>query len=77
MYNQYELAQFKGNLGGLADEFPANFFVFFYSGGKLKIRRAKKIRKNKHHGLTGGSTFDHDLFPLPSPLPHDQTISFP
>ena len=34
-------------VGGLADEFPANCFVFFNSGGKLKIRRAKKIRKNK------------------------------
>jgi hypothetical protein len=32
-------------LGGPVDEFPANFF--FYSGGILKIRRAKKIRKNK------------------------------
>jgi hypothetical protein len=34
-------------LGGPVDEFPANFFVFFYSGGILKIRRAKNIRKNK------------------------------
>ena len=34
-------------VGGPVDEFPTNFFVFFYSGGILKIRRAKKIRKNK------------------------------
>jgi hypothetical protein len=43
---------------------------FFYSGGKLKIRRAKKREeKQAVHGLTGGSTFDHDLFlpPLPPP----------
>jgi hypothetical protein len=34
-------------LGGLVDESPANFYLFFYSGGILKIRRAKKKRKNK------------------------------
>ena len=33
-------------VGGLADEYPANFFFFFYSGGILKIRRVKK-KKNK------------------------------
>jgi hypothetical protein len=34
-------------VGGLVDESPANFYLFFYSGGILKIRRAKKKRKNK------------------------------
>jgi hypothetical protein len=41
------LAVATTEVGGLADEYPANFSVFFYSGGILKIRRAKKIRKNK------------------------------
>jgi hypothetical protein len=67
------LKQLKENdmmrVGGLADEYPANFFVFFYSGGILKIRRAKKKEKQADHGLTGGSTFDHDLFPPPLPPP--------
>ena len=34
-------------IGGLVDESPANFYLFFYSGGILKIRGAKKKRKNK------------------------------
>ena len=56
-------------VGGLADEYPANFFFFFYSGGILKIRRVKKKEKQADHGLTGGSTFDHDLSPPPLPPP--------
>ncbi len=69
MYYQYKLAQFTVNLGGLADEFPANFFDFFILPGNSKFEERNKIRKNKRHGLTGGSTFDHDLFPPPLPPP--------
>jgi hypothetical protein len=32
-----------------------------------KILRANNIKKQADHGLTGGSTFDHDLSPPPPP----------
>ena len=38
-------------------------------------QKQQNKRRQADHGLTGGSAFDHDLFPPPSPL--DQTISFP
>ena len=59
-------------LGGLADECPTNFFFFFILVGNSKFEEQKKKKergKTSGHGLTGESTFDHDLFPPPLPLP--------
>ncbi len=58
-------------LGGLADECPANFFVFLFWRETQISKSRKNKEKQANHGLTGGSTFDHDPFPPslpPSPL---------
>ncbi len=44
-------------VGGLVDESPANLFLFFYSGGILKIRRAKKKGKTSGPRTDGGKHF--------------------
>ena len=57
------------------------FPPIFLSPGKYQkksfaVSRANNNKKQADHGLTGGSAFDHDLFPPPLPPPLDQTISF-
>ena len=50
-----------------------SFPPIFLSPGKKKYQKKQTATKNKRrqadHGLTGGSTFDHDLFPPPLPPP--------
>ncbi len=71
-----ETRSLKLLVGGPAGEFPANIFEPVKISDK--ILRANNNKKQADHGLTGGSAFDHDLFPPPLPPPPlDQTVSFP
>jgi len=62
-----ETRSLKLLVGGPAGEFPANIFEPVKISDK--ILRANNNKKQADHGLTGGSAFDHDLFPPPLPPP--------
>jgi hypothetical protein len=50
--------------GGPVGEFPANIFEPAKKKSEKNLR-ANNNKKQADHGLTEGSTFDHDLFPPP------------
>ena len=60
-------------IGGRAGEFSANIFeprkilekILRSLSCKQQQKTSRNKRKQADHGLTGGSAFDHDLFPLP------------
>ena len=61
------VASVMAMLGGPAGELPAN--IFETAKISEKILSATTTKKQADHGLTGGSDFDHDLFPPPLPPP--------
>jgi hypothetical protein len=64
-------------LGGPAGEFPANICepgkrsekIFRSLSRKQQQKTSGNKQKQADHGLMGGSTFEHDLFPPPLPPP--------
>jgi len=67
----------RTRLRGPAGEFPAYIFEPGKRSEKLlrsllhkqKQKTMGNKRKQADHGLTGGSAFEHDLFPPPLPPP--------